>query len=57
MNDTDRNQWTFPERRLMAWLFESALDSESIEADVKTQIRVCRVKFERMVEDGQTKGE
>ena len=47
---TDRNQFTFPEKRLMAWLFESALCSELIDARTKSELRVCRVKFERLTE-------
>ena len=47
---TDRNQFTLDERIIMAWLFESALCSELIDAKTKAEIRVVRVKFERMTE-------
>jgi len=47
---TDRNQFTHDELLLMAWLFEDALDSELIDARTKSELRICRVKFERLTE-------
>ena len=47
---TDRNQFTPGEIRLMARLFEDALISELIDARTKSELRVCRVKFEKMTE-------